>query len=51
VVIQYGGGDSFWEIAATGPHVTVPNYVTNLTTIVADLRVAGITPVLMTPDP
>ncbi|HEX3726664.1 MAG TPA: SGNH/GDSL hydrolase family protein [Pirellulales bacterium] len=51
VVIQYGGGDSFWEAGAAGPHVTVPNYVANLTTMVRLLRGAGITPVLMTPDP
>ncbi len=51
VIVQYGGGDSFWEQGATGPHVTLSDYVTNLTTIVNDLRALGIKPILMTPDP
>jgi acyl-CoA thioesterase-1 len=51
VVIQYGGGDSFWEVGATGPYVTVPDFVSNLTAMVDDLRAAGIKPVLLTPDP
>lgn len=51
VIIQYGGGDSFWEPGASGPNVTVANFLTNLTGMVNSLQSAGIKPILMTPDP
>lgn len=51
VVVQYGANDSFWEFGRSGPYVTVPDYVANLTAMVNALKAANITPVLMTPDP
>jgi sialidase-1 len=48
VTVMYGANDSYIDIGKTAPRVPIDEYRSNLTTIVRDLRKAGITPILMT---
>lgn len=48
VTVMYGANDSYIDNGKTSPRVPLDEYRANLTTIVRDLRKAGITPIVMT---
>jgi lysophospholipase L1-like esterase len=49
VAIMYGTNDAFVDKGKNAARITMEEYRTNLTTMVTELRKAGIKPVLMTP--
>lgn len=49
LIIMYGTNDSYVDKGAKAPRISPDEYRKNLQKIVADLRKAGIAPILMTP--
>lgn len=51
VLIMYGTNDSCYDKGKTGPRLPLEDYEKNLLGIIASIRAAGATPILMTPPP